>query len=170
MVYAPKRAIVVSRAIPENLLTYLTDATRLEDALTWAGDGSLKLLKKYSTSVVNRDSPVFPAIAYNDDDDAKDYTQDIVPAEYKGMFEVSIQASTADTAVSRARTYAKALESLIVNCPLATALNGTGAIDGILNTVEIGFEPIKAHEERKNDFLQQFQIRVTYSLVAGSHT
>lgn len=168
MTWTPTLAILTPRAIPVNLLTYVTDATRQADALTWAGDGSLKLIKKFSNSVANRTVPVFPSIAFSDDNDAQQLSEDVINAAYSFTFEVSIQNADPDTAVTNARVYDKALRSMIVNCPAATmaaSTGGTVAAATIL-TIETGFEPIKTNE-KQNDFLQQFQIRVTV-LLSGS--
>lgn len=166
MTWTPKLAVITPRAIPVNLLTYVTDATRQGDALTWAGDGSLKKIKTFSNSVANRAIPVFPSIAFSDDNDAQSFENDITLTAYSCTFEVSIQNSDPDTAVTNARVYDKALRSMILNCPDATLISGTGAINGAsLLTMETGFEPIKTNE-KQNDFLQQFQIRVTYALRA----
>lgn len=158
--------VITPRAVPVNLLTYVTDSTRQTDALTWAGDSSLKLIKKFSNSVANRAIPVFPSIAFSDDNDIQEFGEDVIQAAYSFTFEVSIQNADPDTAVTNARVYDKALRSMIRNCPDATIISGTGALPGAsLITIETGFEPIKTNE-KQNDFLQQFQIRVTYVLRA----
>lgn len=166
MPWNPSKAIITARAIPENLLTWLIDADRQEAALTWADGPGLKLVKTFQNSLAEPDKPVYPAIAYSDDNGATDYKEDLLGGAYSVTFQVSIQNRDADEAVIQARKYAEAFESLIVNCPEATLLAGTGATDIILDSIEQGFERIKAHVERKNDFLQQFQIRVTYVLRA----
>jgi hypothetical protein len=68
-----------------------------------------------------------------------------------------------NVAVVEARKYVKAVTSMIRNCPQATytANTGTQAQAASLQTIEIGFDPIKSNEMH-NDFLQQFQIRATY--------
>lgn len=166
MAWTPTLAIITPRAVPVNLLTYVTDSTRQTDALTWAGDSSLKLIKTFSNSVANRAIPVFPSIAFSDDNDAQEFGEDVIQAAYSFTFEVSIQNADPDTAVTNARVYDKALRSMIVNCPDATIISGTGALpEASLITIETGFEPIKTNE-KQNDFLQQFQIRVTYVLRA----
>ncbi len=170
MAWTPTKAIITPRAIPENLLTYVTDSTRQTDALTWAGDSSLKLLKKYNSHVFANTTPVFPAIAFNDDNDAQDVSEDVIDGAYSFVFEVSIQTSTPDTAISQARTYDKAIRSMIVNCPAATIGANTGYSSISILTIETGFERLKAHESQANNFLQQFQIRVTMLITAGAFT
>jgi hypothetical protein len=61
--------------------------------------------------------------------------------------------------------YAKAVTSLIANCPSSTLLTNTGARPGAtMLTLEVGFLPIKTNE-MQNDFLQQFQVKVGYALL-----
>lgn len=169
MAWTPTKAIITPRAIPDNLLTYCTDSTRQTDAFTWAGDSSLKLLKKYNSHVFANSTPVFPAIAFNDDSDAQDFSEDMLMCAYSFMFEVSIQTATPDTAVSQARTYDKAIRSMILNCPAATIGANTGYTSITILQIETGFERIKAHESQANNFLQQFQIRVTVLIHASSY-
>lgn len=170
MTWTPTLAIITPRAVPVNLLTYVTDSTRQTDALTWAGDSSLKLIKTFSNSVANRAIPVFPSIAFSDDNDIEEFGEDTVTAAYAFTFEVSIQNADPDTAVTNARVYDKALRSMIVNCPSATLGTNTGCVSGTaaVQTIETGFEPIKTNE-KQNDFLQQFQIRVTVTMVAPAN-
>ena len=164
--WVPTKAIVTARAIPDNLLAYTTNAARQAAALKWAGGNNLKLIRTVSNSLAEPAKPIYPSIAFSDDNDLADYTELVVPGAYSGVFELSIQNRDADTAVTQARIYDKAFKSMIRNCPSDILLTNTGAMDAILNTLESGFERIKGHTKRKNDFLQQFQIRFTYTLKA----
>lgn len=173
MTWTPAKKIINAGVIPDNLMTYCLDATRQREALDWAlGSSSAatyKLIKKFSASLANMTTPVYPAIAFSDDNDAQDFTEDIVPAAYSGTFEGSIQNANPDTAVTQAKIYRKAFCSMIANCPDSTLIANTGALSGaVLNTMETGFDPIWGHKKRKNDFLQRFQIRVTYVLHTAS--
>jgi hypothetical protein len=163
MTYTPARVVVTPRAIPDNILAWAIDATRQADALTWAGNGNLKLIKEYSKSVANRLQPVYPSVAFAQDDDAQDLSQTALTAAYSATFEFSVQNAVPDTAVTNARVYARAFMSLFANCPDATLLANTGARSVALHTMETSFDPIKTNEQQ-NDFLQQFQVRVTYAL------
>lgn len=170
MAWTPTLTVLTPRAIPVNLLTYVTNTTRQTDALTWAGDSSLKLIKTFSNSVANRAVPVFPSIAFSDDNDAQEFGEDVIQAAYSFTFEVSIQNANPDTAVTNARVYDKALRSMIVNCPASTLGTDTGCVTGsaTVAAIETGFEPIKTNE-KQNDFLQQFQIRVTVTMAAPAN-
>lgn len=167
MTWSPSRQIITARAIPENLLTYITDATRCGDALTWAGGTGYKLLKKYTTSVLARTSPVFPCIAFQDDTDDQAFGDQIIGA-YSVTFEVSVQNANVDTALTQARIYEKAIASMIVNCPFSTLAANTGAVNALVEGIEVGFLPIKTNEQQ-NDFLQQFQVRVLISITMGAN-
>lgn len=168
MAWSPTKSILSPRAIPTNLLTYITDATRQADALTWAGGSSLKAFKTFSQSVANRTIPIFPSIAFSDDNDEQAFNGDVIDGLYSCTFEVSIQNASADTASTNARIYQKAICSMIANCPTSTLITNTGAIHAVLLGLECGFEPIKTND-MQNDFLQVFQIRASYSLTDGQY-
>ena len=166
MAWAPTRAVLNPQAIPENLVGYCLDATRQADALTWAGGTGYKPVKTFQNSLVERSKPVYPSTAFSDDNDAQGFDSDVITGAYSYTFELSIQNADADTAVEQARVYTKAFRSMIVNCPAPVLAANTGAIEGncFVQTIETGFLAIRAHMERKNDFLQVVQIRVTVVL------
>lgn len=165
MVWSPSFAVINARAIPDNLFAYF--ATNQADALTWAGDSSLKPIRKFSASVANRAVPAYPSMAFSDDNDAVDYSGTVLQGAYSLTLEFSIQNQDPDTAVTQARKYAAAFVSMIRNCPQATYASGTGAVadQSVIDSIECGFDPIRSNE-KQNDFLQVFQIRVTYILQA----
>lgn len=172
MPWTPTRTVIYARAIPENLLTYFE--TNQADALTWAGGGSLKPIRRFGNSVANRAVPVYPSIAFYDDNDAVDYTTDLALAGYSCTFELMIakakadDADAANTVVTDARKYARAYLSMILNCPNATlaANTGTHANAATVETIECGFDPIRTND-KQNEFLQAVQIRATFRLQAA---
>lgn len=162
MTYSPKFNIINAGVIADNLMTWVI--AQQADALTWAGGTGYKALQKYASSVLDRSTPVFPAIAFADDEDDQDFTEDVIPSAYEVGFEVSIQNANPDTAVTQAKIYRKAICSLIANCPDATLIANTGALSGaVLLKMRTKFSPIKTNEAQ-SDFLQQFEVRVTYLL------
>lgn len=166
MAWTPTYNILTPRAIPSNLATYCLDATRQGEALTWAGDGTLKLVKTLQNSIAEPTKPVYPAISFSSDDDAEEFGDEMIEGAYVCTFEFWIQHAAAGTAVTNARVYDKAFRSMIANCPTATLITGTGATTAKLLGLETSFEVIKTNEMR-NDFLQVFQIRCSYVLFAG---
>lgn len=168
MAWTPTLAILTPRAIPTNLLTYVTDATRQADALTWAGGTSLKAFKTFAQSVANRAIPVYPSIAFRDDNDVQEFDGDVISCAYSCVFEVSIQNASPNTAVTQARTYQDAICSMIANCPQSTLIANTNAVRATLVGLECGFEPIKTND-KQNDFLQVFQIRAAYFVTSGQY-
>ncbi len=171
MAWTPQKAIITPRAIPGNLVAWCLDATRQADALTWAGGTGYKLVKTYQNSVAEPTKPVFPCIAFSDDNDEQDFTEDLIAAVYTFTLEISIQSANPDPAVTQARIYDKAFRSMIRNCPDATLIANTGALTGaVLISIETGFLAIKAADEgrSRNNFLQQMQIRVRYALMAAN--
>lgn len=166
MAWEPTYSVINARAIADNLLAYFE--TNQAAALTWAGGGSLKPFKKFSNSVGDRLKPVFPSIAFSDDNDAVDYTLDLPEGAYSLTFQLSIQNADPDTATTQARVYALAVLSMIRNCPPDTLAANTHTFErgNVLESMECGFDPIMAHENRQNDFLQVLQIRTVFKLQA----
>lgn len=161
-------AVLTARAIPINLLTYISDTDTQEAALTAVGGEGLKLIKTVSQTVANRLKPAYPAIAFVDDNDAKSYEGDVITAGYVATFEVNVVHTNPDTAVSNARKYEAAIERMILNCPFATLTANTGATSCNLQQIESGFDAIKTDEGQK-EFLQTFQVRATWLLTAGAY-
>lgn len=168
MAWTPTHGIINARAIASNLLTYFE--TNQVDALAWANGGSgLIPFQRIENSIGNMNEPFYPAIMFSQDNDAADYTEELVDAGYSVTFEVMITNPDPNTAVSQARVYEAAIKSMIRNCPQSTYTANTGALasGAVLRTLEAGFDPIKSNENR-NDFLQQFQVRATYTLTASA--
>lgn len=168
MAWTPAHAIINARAIASNLLTYF-EANQVE-ALTWANGGTaLKSFQRIENSIGNMNEPLYPAIMFSQDNDAADYTEELVAGGYTVTFELMVTNSDPNTAVSQARVYEAAVKSMIRNCPQATYTANTGALasGAVLRSIEAGFDPIKSNDQR-NDFLQQFQIRTTYTLTASA--
>jgi hypothetical protein len=172
MTWTPSIGAVTPRAIPDNLLTYCTNETRQRDALTWAGGATtLPLIRSIASIRANPTLPPYPSIAYTDDNDEQDFDDEIT-AVYQCTFLIGVQATTAALATSNARVYDKAFTSMMVNCPASTL----GANTGAASTAKIqgkvsGFLVVKAGNEGKatNDFLQEFQIRLTISMFGAAH-
>lgn len=164
MPWTPLTKIIVSQTIATNLLAYF--AVNQADAILWAHGSALRLVQKFSDTVANRAVPVYPAVAFSDDNSAIDYTETQAIGAYSVVFEFMVESANPDTAISEARSYAKAFASMILNCPKAILVANTGAYapSTVLQTMEIGFDPIKTNEQQ-NDFLQMFQIRTIFELL-----
>ncbi len=110
-------------------------------------------------------------MAYTDDNDEQAF-DDLIAAVYQCTFLLGVQATTAALAIANARVYNKAFLSMMVNCPASTL----GANTGAANTSKVqaaltGFLVVKAGNDGKstNDFLQEFQIRLTISMVGAAY-
>ena len=165
MAWTPTLNTINARVIPDNLFAFF--ATNQADAFTWAGDSSLKLVKKFSDSVANRSDPVFPAMSFSDDSSAEDFTGDMNVALYQPTFEFMVTSLDPDEAVRESRLYAKAFASMILNCPEATLLAGTSAAKAIVEDMTISYDPIRADEDQI-DFMEMFHIRPTIRLEASA--
>ena len=166
MPWTPTYSVLNLRAIPANLLTYF-EANQV-DALSWAGGGLIPF-QRIENSVGNADSPFFPAIMFAQDNDAVDYSETLPIGAYSATFQVMVTNQDPNTAVTNAVKYAKAIVSMIRNCPQSTytANSGAQANSAVLESIEMGFDPIKSNDAH-NDFLQEFQIRATYQLSAAA--
>jgi hypothetical protein len=167
MPWTPTYNVINARSITDNLLAYF--AANQVDALNWANGGSgLKSFQKFSDSVANRNTPVYPAIAYSDDNDALNFGDGGIDSGiYVVSYEVMVQNPNPDVATSEARKYARAISSMIRNCPASTLMANTDADAVVIDTLEVGFDPIKTNATQ-NDFMQTFQVRATYLLTAGN--
>lgn len=168
MPYANTHNVLNLRAIADNLLAYI--AANQAAAFTALGFSSLKLIKDFQDSVANRAVPVFPAIAFSDDNDAQDFSGDgLIRAGYSCTFEVMVQNADPNVAVADARKYARAIASLVRNIDDDSLLADTGANVATLQSLETGFDPIRANE-MQNDFLLMFQVRATYTVSGPAYS
>src|SRR4051812_40772376 len=103
MPWTPTYNVINARSITDNLLAYF--AANQVDALNWANGGSgLKSFQKFSDSVANRNTPVYPAIAYSDDNDALNFGDGGIDSGiYVVSYEVMVQNPNPDVATSEAR-------------------------------------------------------------------
>lgn len=164
MAWTPANTVINARAVAENLLTYI-EANQVE-ALAWAhGAAGLKPLARFENTAADPNNPVYPAIQFVSDNEAMDYGGEYPRGAYSLTFEVLVVNATPGTALLNARSYDRAVKSMVRNCPNATWAANTGARShgSWLETVESGFDPIQKHETQMM-FLQQFQIRATYFL------
>jgi hypothetical protein len=165
MPWTPTQYTLNCRAIADNLLAYMN--TNQSDALTWAnGASGMKAFQSIANSLADRTTPVFPAMQFLDDNDQQLFEDGVIEGAYVVTFETMVQHATAATAISQARIYAKAISSMIRNCPNSTLISNTGASVAQLQGLENRFDPIKTND-MQNDFLQVFQTRATY-LVEGA--
>lgn len=165
-----EQKIISCHAVAGNLLNYFSDATRQAEALAWAHGSELRSFANIANSVANRSDPVFPAIAFSDDNEAVSMSGDVLIATYAAVFELMIQNAVPSQAVIEARSYAKAVKSLIANCPKASLIANTGVPVNlvILHGLETGFDEIRTNE-MQNDFMQMVQIRATFELHASAY-
>lgn len=167
MAWTDTYKVIDARRIPGNLLAYFQ--TNQTDALLWAHGSALKDFQQFSDSVANRAFPVFPSIAFKRDSMKTTGDGDLLETEYSVVFEVVIENPGANTVVAQARSYAKAIASMMVNCPDATLYANTEASTGVITELADNFDEVKANETQ-NDFFQEFEVGATFSLVRGVYT
>lgn len=167
MAWTDTYKVIDARKIASNLLAYFE--TNQTDALLWAHGSALKDFQQFSDSVANRAYPVFPSIAFKRDSTRTKGDGDLLETEYSLIFEVVIENPGANTVVTQARSYAKAIASMMVNCPDSTLYANTGAVKGVITELADNFDEVKANDTQ-NDFFQEFEIGATFSLVRGVNT
>jgi hypothetical protein len=166
MPWTPTLAVINSRAIAENLLTFF-EANQV-DAILWANGSALKPFQRFENSRANLDLPAYPAILFSDDNDQTSHGDDLLTAGYSALFLVMVQNPVPATAVLQARMYAKAIMSMIANCTGSSLEANTGCVNAVLQDTQVGFDQIKVNEAG-NDWMQQFEVRATYTLMAGAN-
>jgi hypothetical protein len=165
MTFAATYPILDLPVMADNLMAYF-EANQVA-ALTAVGGSALKPLQQFSDSVANRATPVFPAIAFRDDNDTVDYSGEALLGGYSATFEVLIQNQNPDTAVTQSRIYMKALKLMIRNIPDADLIANTNASSykTFLDSIEAGTEAIRANEDQ-TDFLQMLTITARFGTIA----
>jgi hypothetical protein len=167
MAWTDTHKVIDARRIVSNLFTYFQ--TNQTDALLWAHGSALKDFQQFSDSVANRAFPVFPSIAFKRDSMTTGGKGEVLETEYSLVFEVVIENQGANTVVAQARSYAKAIASMMVNCPDSTLLANTGAVKGVITELADNFSEVKTND-MQNDFFQEFEVGATFSLVRGIYT
>lgn len=149
----------------DNLMAYF-EANQVA-ALALVGGSALKPLQQFSDSVANRSTPVFPAIAFRDDNDTVDYSQEVLAGGYSVTFELMVQNADPDTAVAQSRIYMKAIKLMIRNIPDATLIANTNAAANktFLDSIEGTTDVIRANATQ-NDFLQMLTITARFGTIA----
>jgi len=169
MAWTPTRAILTPRAIPDNVLDYITDDARQEAALIWAGGSGLKKLKTSADIRANPKLPEYPMVEYTDDNDEQSFVEDMIPGVYSFVLKFWIQGSDIDTVIANARCYSKAVMSMILNCPESTLKAGTGCTVITVENMLTGFDFLKFRDGKMlKDCMQVFEIKTTVSLIGSA--
>lgn len=158
MTWTPTKAVLTARAIPANLLLFFE--TNQEDALDWAGGHGLVPIKTFAQTVAARTKPVYPILLFVDDNDVQELSNDIISGAYQFTFELGVVGADPDVLVTNARTYTKAICSMITNATLTT---DTGASVAHVQTIEVGFLDLKKNRA-ETEFYQEVQIRTTVTM------
>lgn len=166
MPFTATKPILDLPPMADNLMAYF-EANQVA-ALALVGGTLLKPLQQFSDSVANRTTTVYPAIAFRDDNDAVDYSQEVLSGGYSVTFELMIENQDPDEAVRQSRIYLKAVKLMIRNIPDATLISNTGAAANktFLDSIEAGTDPIRANEDQ-TDFLQMLTVKANFGLMAA---
>ncbi len=169
------RNIIKPRFISSNLLAYITNETTQAEALEEVGATGYKALKSLAQRREQQrqdtKTPMYPAIAFDNDNDAQEYNDDLIDAEYVTTFRMVIQNEDDLDAVEQAIYYEAAVNLMLVNCPTATLIANTGATYGVITRIDKGFLAIQAGQDgtADNDFYQIVEMKATVSLTGNAH-
>jgi len=161
MPWTPAEKILNARAVAENLLLYIE--ANQADALLWAHGSALKSLVRLETSIAEKNVPVYPCIQFLSDNSAESFQQTFIDGAYSAAFEITVQNPSPSELLAQARSYDKAVRSMIRNCTTFTTNTGAGANQSALLTIETGFDPQQMNKAA-TQFYQEWQVRATYTL------
>ena len=173
MSYSPTKRVMHAPQIAANLLTFIK--ANNADAISWAISQlgltlTLPELKDVSDSIANRANPVFPSIAFSDDNSAARTDNDTNKNAYSVMFEVMVVSPDANQAVINARVYEMAIIQMINDIPKSDLLNKTNAAPAAITLEgwDVGFDKIKRHGTQEV-YMQKFQVKAIYSAVISNY-
>ena len=163
MPWTPAEPVIEARTIGENLLAFIE--TNQADALAWATGGTaLKPLARIENTAMTN-AVVYPAIAETDYTGLNDPSETYNRGTSSVTFDIWVTGAAASTVKTQARYYAKAVKSMIRNCPNGTVFANTNAVanTSVLLLIEDTFPGVEIHENGTS-YLQRVQIRASYQL------
>jgi hypothetical protein len=167
-VWDPKVNTLNLRALSVNIMDYWE--ANQADVFTWLGAPTLPPIKDFSGTVANRDTPVWPALAFVGDADGVGYTEDVLNALYQMRFELMVVGTDPDECVVQARLYTHALISMLLNCPPAVLLLNSGVMstEVVVEETTVDFLEILKEVDDGPEWMQRAQLAATVR-VQGSY-
>ena len=169
MAWTPDAKVFDFRHIGQNLLDFVE--ANQQDALVWAGGPGLKVFEKFYTNASGRLQTIFPSLMILDQTTTTDL-EDINEGDVALTFEATVTGGDADQLVADTKTYAMALESMLVNIPPASLMAGA-LITQRSYIVELAtaFDITRGFGTGTTPtaFMQIFQTRVVYRLQASGY-
>lgn len=163
MAWTPHINVFDERSIKYNLIGYFE--ANQSDALIWANDGTaLPVIQKFhkSPQLVT----VFPALTFLQSENQVDF-EDILTVDFAMLIEFAHIGGKQDEVADRSPKYAMALNSLLTNVPETTFLQdsiigGSSVITGIQTQFDV-------QGKYKNQFIDVFQVRVGWRIIAAAY-
>lgn len=167
MAWTPRNNIIDLDKITENLFAFIT--TNQADAILWANNNvALTAFAKLYPSARGRLSTVFPCLMLLKKNVATDFSGDMLQASISLIFEAQIQGGNVDDIVEKAEKYAKAVESMLINIPMATLTTGTFKPQtGDIENIETEYDLLRSNKGN-TVYLQIFQTQIEYSLYGAA--
>lgn len=165
MTWTPQKKVLNLAPIAGNLMAYIE--AQDADALSWAGGGLDEFAATYTNSS-GRLQTMFPSLMVLTQECETDLSGEVLIGELQLVLEGTVSGSDANELVLNTKIYARAVESMIANIPAATLGAGTGISNAALMEVQTVFDVLRG-QASPSAFLQIFQIRCKYALVAEAY-
>lgn len=137
------------------------------DALSWANGGAgLDPFAQIYNSAAGRAHTVWPDLMVTGDAAKTDYGDEGLMVSYGLALVMRLVDPDPDVLIAKGKKYLRAVESMIVNCPVATLLNGVDAEQATLLEVEV--EP-SILGESESVYLQVTRLRVSWAILQNGY-
>lgn len=167
MAWQPKNNAIDTTAIETNLTAFIK--ANQADALRWANNGTnLKLFNFAADQIENLNKPNLPTISVIGAGETEVSSQETLIIDYRIDYESIVFGKDAGALPALTKKYANALKSLLKNISPALLLEAVPGEQQVMSTAlgsnyrEIG------QSESLSGFIQIFQVRATYRLMAIS--
>lgn len=169
MPYLPTKQVIDLSQIADNLLGYVS--LKQVDALVWAQQSSGVVVSgapfvRFYTNASGRLQTEFPSLMILSQESETDISGDALIGGLQLTLEATISGSDADDLVLRTKVYAKAVESMLANIPSATlTADSNQSMTASLFEIETRLDILRG-QQKPSAFLQIFQVRCVYRLIA----
>jgi hypothetical protein len=165
MPWTPQQQVIDLSQLADNLLGYI-EANQTA-ALSWANGGAgLDDFAKFYTNASGRLQTIFPSLMILTQRAEEDLAGDALQAGWEGTLEATVSGGDPDMLVANTKLYEKAIKSMLANIPSDTLTANSDPITRAhIFEIETRFDILRG-QSKATGFLQIFQVRFVYSLLA----
>lgn len=164
MAWTPETNVIDLSQIADNLIGYIE--ANQDDVLTWAG--GVAPFQKFYTNASGRLQTIFPSLMILSQTAETDISGDILIAGLEMTLEATISGPNADELVANTKLYAKGIESILANIPSASlTANSDPVMTSSLFEIETRLDILRG-QKSPTAFLQVFQTRCVFKLLASA--